>query len=55
MTYCPHCRRDSTLVPPPELFLPAVLFLVLFALIAYQAGVEAGAASVAAALDTYAP
>lgn len=55
MTYCPHCRRDSTLIPPPELLLPAVLFLLLFVVIAYQAGFDAGAASVAATLDTYVP
>ena len=52
MTYCRHCRRDSTVLPPPELLLPAILFLVLFAVLAHQAGFDAGAV---AALDTCTP
>ena len=55
MTYCRHCRRDRPMLTAVEFSLLAFIAAVLFAAIAYRAGFEAGAASVAAALDTCTP
>ena len=55
MSTCRRCGRDRPLITGAELPLLALLAAVLFAVLAYQAGFEAGAASAVAALDTYAP
>ena len=51
MSPCRRCGRDRPLLTGAE--LPLLAFLA--AVLAYQAGFEAGAAAAAAALDTYAP
>lgn len=55
MTYCPHCRRGRPLHPAADFSLLALIAAVLFAVVAYQAGFEAGAAAAMAALDSYTP
>lgn len=53
MSPCRNCGQDRPFLTGAELPILALLAAVLFAVLAYQAGFEAGAA--AAALDTYPP
>lgn len=52
MTYCRHCRRDSFLGVE---FLLALIAAVFLAVVTYQLGLEAAAASAAVTCATSTP
>ena len=55
MTYCRQCRRGDPLLTTLEFSVLLFIAAAVFALLCYQAGFEAGAASATTALDIYTP